>query len=103
MENLTLKISSVLNFTLSDTNNEDDVLDHLMKKCCLWINRQSGSQNLGHRHFESISNNFIRLIKNWNWLNSTFVLLDLEIAPKEDDVEIAYYDEAIEGGNTRMG
>ena len=62
MENLTLKISSVLNFTLSDTNNEDDVLDHLMKKCCLWINRQSGSRNLGHRHFESISNNFIRLL-----------------------------------------
>ena len=35
---------------------------------------------------------------NWNWLDSTFVLSDLEIAPTEDDEETAFDDKAVEGG-----
>ena len=35
---------------------------------------------------------------NWNWLNSTFVLSDLDMAPTEDDKATVFDDKSVEGG-----
>ena len=39
-----------------------------------------------------------RLIKNWNWINLTFVISYSKIAPKEYDMVIESDDRFIEGG-----
>ena len=71
---------------------------HCQQKIILWYahgtyHHHHGSQNQGHRNFESTFKNVIRIIKNWNWLTLKFLFRILKASYMNSEIRLDFFEE----------